>query len=113
MTAAHTYSLLLSDAERARYRLMAERASGEEARLWQQAGIRPGARVVDIGCGPGAMLPPLAAAVSPHGSVVGVDADPDAVSAARSIAAGATRSTWMVRKRAPTTPGSRWDPRTS
>ena len=84
MTAAHTYPLLLSDAERARYRLMAERASGEEARLWQQAGIRPGARVADIGCGPGAMLPPLAAAVSPHGSVVGVDADPDAVSAARS-----------------------------
>src|SRR6476661_870840 len=57
MTAAHTYALLLSDAERARYRLMAERASSEEAQLWQQAGIRPGARVADIGCGPGASMP--------------------------------------------------------
>jgi ubiquinone/menaquinone biosynthesis C-methylase UbiE len=84
MTAAHTYALLLSDAERARYRLMAERASSEEAQLWQQAGIRPGARVADIGCGPGAMLPTLASAVGPRGAVVGVDADPDAVSAARS-----------------------------
>ncbi len=87
MTVAHTHALLLSDAERARYRLLAERASIEEAHLWQHAGIRPGARVADIGCGPGAMLPTLAAAVGPRGAVVGVDADPDAVSAARSTVA--------------------------
>jgi SAM-dependent methyltransferase len=82
MTMAQTYSLLLSDAERARYRVMAERAYAEEAGLWQQAGIRPGAHVADIGCGPGAMLPALAQAVGHGGRVVGVDADPEAVAAA-------------------------------
>jgi 2-polyprenyl-3-methyl-5-hydroxy-6-metoxy-1,4-benzoquinol methylase len=77
------YSLALSDVERARYRLMAERAFTTEADIWHRAGIVSGARVADIGCGPGALLPALAEAVGRTGSVVGVDADPDAVRAAR------------------------------
>jgi len=83
------YGLRLSDEELARYRLMAQRAREHEADLWELAGLRPGARVVDVGCGPGAMLPVLAACVGPHGAVAGVDADPDAVATARSVLADA------------------------
>jgi len=35
--------------------------------------IRPGAVVVDVGCGTGRALPPLRAAVGPAGAVVGID----------------------------------------
>ncbi|HEY2525129.1 MAG TPA: RlmE family RNA methyltransferase [Candidatus Binataceae bacterium] len=35
--------------------------------------VRPGARVVDLGCAPGGWLSMLAAAVGPQGRVVGVD----------------------------------------
>ena len=44
---------------------MAEQARADEADLWELAGIGPGARVADVGCGPGAMLPALSAAVGP------------------------------------------------
>ena len=83
MTTMHTYALLLSEAERTRYRVLAERAYTEEAAFWRQAGIRAGARVADVGCGPGAMLPALAQAVAADGAVVGVDGDADAVASAR------------------------------
>ena len=83
------YALELSEGEVERYRLMAERARAEEADLWELAGIGPGARVADVGCGPGAMLPALSAAVGPGGRVEAVDADPAAVAAARALAAAA------------------------
>lgn len=83
------YALRLSDDERARYRFMAQRAREREADLWELAGLVPGARVVDVGCGPGAMLPVLAECVGPRGAVAGVDADPEAVATARSVLAGA------------------------
>ncbi|MEJ2884875.1 methyltransferase domain-containing protein [Actinomycetospora aeridis] len=90
MTTVETgYGLRLSDDELARYRLMAQRAREHEAALWELAGIGPGARVVDVGCGPGAMLPVLAECVGPHGVVAGVDADPEAVATARAVLAGA------------------------
>jgi SAM-dependent methyltransferase len=83
------YALELDEAEVARYRLMAEQARAAEAELWELAGIGPGAEVADVGCGPGAMLPALAAAVGPDGRVRAVDADPGAVAAARALAAAA------------------------
>lgn len=46
-----------------------------------------GCTVLDLGCGPGADLPPLADAVGPAGRVVGIDHDAEAVTAA---AAGTT-----------------------
>jgi SAM-dependent methyltransferase len=91
MTASEqaTYALRLSDDELGRYRMMAERARAEEGDLWALAGLLPGARVADVGCGPGAMLVALAEVVGPSGNVVGVDADPAAVTAARSALAAA------------------------
>src|ERR671930_620517 len=42
-----TYALRLSEAELARYAMMAELARTSEADLWQAAGIAPGAAVPD------------------------------------------------------------------
>src|SRR5215470_10438781 len=81
------YTLKLSDDEVARYRWMAARAQLSERELWEQAGIRPGARVADVGCGPGAVLTLLAQIVGPEGSVTGVDANEEALAAARAMIA--------------------------
>jgi SAM-dependent methyltransferase len=88
------YVLALSEGEVARYRMMAARARVDEETLWRAAGIVPGARVADVGCGPGALLLEMAALVGPAGSVVGIDADPAAVATARGLveAAGATNA---------------------
>lgn len=81
------YALVLSDEEVTRYRIMAARARADEAEEWQAAGITPGARVADVGCGPGATLVQMAEVVGPTGSVVGVDSDPAAVAVARALIA--------------------------
>ncbi len=49
--------------------------------------IKPGMRVLDAGCGPGGIATGLAQAVAPDGDVVGVDFDPEALAAARELAA--------------------------
>ena len=69
--------------------MMADQARAAEADLWELAGIGPGARVADVGCGPGALLPALSAAVGPEGRVQAVDADPAAVAAAGALVAAA------------------------
>lgn len=48
------------------------------------AGLRPGDRALDVGCGTGRALPALAAAVGPTGRVVGLDLTPGMLDAARS-----------------------------
>ena len=83
------YALELDEREVARYRMMADQARAAEADLWELAGIGPGARVADVGCGPGAMLPALSGAVGPGGRVDAVDGDPAAVAAAAALAAAA------------------------
>jgi SAM-dependent methyltransferase len=82
-----SYALRLSDDEVVRYRMMADRARAEEAELWERAGLCPGARVADVGCGPGAMVAALAAVVGPRGRVIGVDGDPEAVRRATTLLA--------------------------
>ena len=86
--AADGYALVLDPRELERYRMMAAAARAAEGELWRRAGIVAGARVADVGCGPGALLPVLAAEVGPGGEVTGVDADPAAVAAAESYTAG-------------------------
>src|SRR5580704_995881 len=56
------------------------RAETQEARnievaqmLLAEIAAKPGERVLDVGCGPGATALPLAASVAPGGSVVGID----------------------------------------
>jgi ubiquinone/menaquinone biosynthesis C-methylase UbiE len=48
------------------------------------AGVQPGDRVLDVGCGTGYLVRMLATAVGPAGSAVGVDAAPEMVAYARS-----------------------------
>jgi len=92
------YALRLSEQEIARYRLMAESARAREADTWQLAGIVPGARVADIGCGPGALLPALSTAVGPTGSVAALDGDEEAVGVARSLVEGSGLGNVTVRQ---------------
>jgi ubiquinone/menaquinone biosynthesis C-methylase UbiE len=77
------YTLELSEPERMRYRMMAAIARDEEAELWELAGIVPGARVADVGCGPGAVLTEIAKIVGPDGTAVGVEPAESAREAAR------------------------------
>ncbi|MFY9931956.1 MAG: class I SAM-dependent methyltransferase [Streptosporangiaceae bacterium] len=79
------YTYQLSDAELARYRAMAAHALAREETLWTAAGIVPGARVVDLGCGPGAFLADLAERAGSPGRVTGVDDAEEAVRAAGAL----------------------------
>lgn len=81
------YALVLSDAEVDRYRMMASSARASEADLWSVAGIREGAVVADVGCGPGAVSALVAEVVGPSGRVWAVDQDPQAVARAEAMAA--------------------------
>ncbi|MBV8526920.1 MAG: methyltransferase domain-containing protein [Candidatus Dormibacteraeota bacterium] len=76
------YALDLSEAERMRYREMAKRARVQEGERWQRYGVVPGARIADVGCGPGAVLVALAEVVGPNGSVTGVEPNATARAAA-------------------------------
>lgn len=76
------YALELNENEILRYHLMAAVARKEEAEDWTRAGVVPGARVTDVGCGPGAVLALLADIVGPDGAAVGVDNDPAAAARA-------------------------------
>lgn len=77
------YTLRLSEPERMRYRMMAAIAREEEAEAWERAGIVPGARVADVGCGPGAVLAEIGEVVGDEGTVVGVEPGQAAREAAR------------------------------
>jgi ubiquinone/menaquinone biosynthesis C-methylase UbiE len=54
--------------------------------LMAAAGVKPGDRVLDVGCGPGYFVRMLAEAVGPTGSAVGIDAAPEMIDYARSKA---------------------------
>lgn len=86
---ANDYTLRLSEHELNRYRMMATHARAAETASWQAAGIDKGARIVDIGCGPGLPLLELADAVGPDGRVVGVDQSDEARQTAEALAAQA------------------------
>lgn len=80
------YALALSDAEVARYQFMAEAAERAERDLWIAAGAVPGARIADVGCGPGAVSVRLADFAESGGKVFAVDRDTEALAVARGLA---------------------------
>ncbi len=64
------------------------------ARAWQLLGLLPGARVLDIGCGPGTATLALAARVGMFGAVIGIDSDPEMVENADATARAAGITGW-------------------
>jgi len=79
------YTLAMSDAEVARYRMMAASALRLETAQLRAAGVVPGAVVADVGCGPAAMTVELAAEVGPTGRIIGIERDEHALATARSL----------------------------
>ena len=55
---------------------------------WLLEQLRPGHRVLDMGCGPGSITLGLAQAVGPEGQALGVDMEENQVSTARELADG-------------------------
>lgn len=55
-------------------------------RLWDQAqwcGVKPGLRLLDLGCGPGKTTALLHEMIQPGGSILGLDASPERIAHAR------------------------------
>lgn len=67
------YVLGTDAAELARLGLQHRLWSGAAHALWERAAIRPGLRVLDVGCGPGFAAFDMAQIVGPGGKVLGVD----------------------------------------
>jgi ubiquinone/menaquinone biosynthesis C-methylase UbiE len=81
------YALGSNSAESARLQRQADELSPESEALLDRVGLRPGDRVIDVGCGPRGVLELLHERVSPGGRVVGLDADPIHVAMASEFAA--------------------------
>jgi SAM-dependent methyltransferase len=81
------YFLGYRRAEQERLQRQAEELAPEATWLLDQIGVRAGARVVEIGCGPHGCLDLLSARVGPSGRVVGIERSEDAVALARAMIA--------------------------
>ena len=69
--------------DQSRLRLAADFLNRSTAAACKRAGLLPGDRVLDVGCGPGLALPVLLEMVGSGGQVVGIDTSADALAAAR------------------------------
>jgi ubiquinone/menaquinone biosynthesis C-methylase UbiE len=69
------YPVLSDESEIERLLRVAERYADQARDLCQRAGLQPGGRVVEIGCGPVGALLVLSQVAGPSGSVVGLDAN--------------------------------------
>jgi ubiquinone/menaquinone biosynthesis C-methylase UbiE len=78
-----TYTLGHSDAEIHRLLLQGRIYNQHTANALRMAGLRPGMRVLDVGCGPGDVSIAASRLVGPTGTVVGVDASADVIELAR------------------------------
>ncbi len=79
------YFLGHASAEQQRLRQQAEELAEESAWLFDRIGIRPGAHVVEVGCGPQGCLELLSERVGVEGSVVGIEISDEAVELARAF----------------------------
>ncbi|HUH93509.1 MAG TPA: methyltransferase domain-containing protein [Casimicrobiaceae bacterium] len=95
---SETYPFESSERERRRLLAQGELLAPLTERLLRRAGIGPGMRVLDIGCGAGDVTLAAAALVGAQGSVVGVDRDPAqaAFAAGRARASGVYHARFMV-----------------
>ncbi len=82
-----TYALGHADVEIQRLLLQARLYDNDTEHALRRAGLRPGMRVLDVGCGPGDVSFVAARLVGPTGTVLGVDAAAEIVEVARSRAA--------------------------
>ena len=57
------------------------------AKVLAEAGIEPGQKVLDFGCGPGGYILPLAKLLGPGGRIYALDEEPRAIEAVRRLAA--------------------------
>src|ERR1700756_254559 len=81
------YVLGSSDTERQRLVRQARGYAPEASWLLDQAGVKPGWRAVDIGCGPIGIMDLLCDRVGPAGETVGVDNEARMIAMARNVAA--------------------------
>jgi 2-polyprenyl-3-methyl-5-hydroxy-6-metoxy-1,4-benzoquinol methylase len=91
--AESTYALGHADVEVRRLLLQARLYDSDTEHALRRAGLRPGMRVLDVGCGPGDVSFVGARLVGPTGTVLGVDAAADIVELARTRAAEQRLST--------------------
>lgn len=96
---SRTYVLGHSDQELERIIQQARFFDDVTAALLREAGLAPGMRVLDVGCGAGDVSLLAASIVGPEGTVNGVDTSPEAVELAsrRAAAAGLTNVHFQVR----------------
>jgi len=77
------YALGSTDAEHERLIWQAERLAPLTERLFREAGIGPGQRVLDVGSGVGDVAMLVSRLVGPAGEVVGIERDPRSIARAR------------------------------
>ncbi|GAA2703480.1 class I SAM-dependent methyltransferase [Actinoplanes palleronii] len=70
------YALGHTPAEYDRVRAQARLWESDTARLLDHIGVKPGARCLDAGCGPGETMRQMADRTGPSGTVTGLDIDP-------------------------------------
>jgi ubiquinone/menaquinone biosynthesis C-methylase UbiE len=83
----HPYTLGTNPAERARLQRQADDLAPYTLALLEHAALGPGARALDLGCGPAGSIELLAKRVGPSGSVTALDIDPAHVALARRLVA--------------------------
>jgi SAM-dependent methyltransferase len=83
------YALGYANSEQERLIRQASRIAPFTERLFREAGIAPGARVLELGSGMGDVAMLVAALVGPAGEVVGVERDPESVERAQARVAAA------------------------
>ena len=94
---AQVYALGADTGERARLIRQSDELRPEAEALLARIGLGPGDAALDLGCGPRGILGLLAAAVSPGGRVMGLDADPGHVAAAAGFARSGPGNVQVIR----------------